>query len=160
MKVVPLYAIAHARSGDKGDGSNVGVLAYDELVRGLVDAFAVNAGVDARERENEERDRVGRGGAAALERRGVLLDPSQAAPDRGVVLRDAGRRQRVQHKRGVAADEREAAASPQILLVLRARPVAARALGRLEIRHAAVDRPVDARGMFKCAFCEATLNLT
>jgi hypothetical protein len=26
---VPLYAIAHARSGDKGDGSNVGVLAYD-----------------------------------------------------------------------------------------------------------------------------------
>ena len=30
MKTVPLYAIAHARSGDKGDGSNVGVLAYDE----------------------------------------------------------------------------------------------------------------------------------
>ena len=29
MKRVPLYAIAHARSGDKGDGSNVGVLAYD-----------------------------------------------------------------------------------------------------------------------------------
>ncbi|MDH3626021.1 MAG: hypothetical protein OEV00_11765 [Acidobacteriota bacterium] len=26
---VPLYAMAHARSGDKGDGSNVGVLAYD-----------------------------------------------------------------------------------------------------------------------------------
>ncbi|HKQ60834.1 MAG TPA: hypothetical protein VJS92_06065 [Candidatus Polarisedimenticolaceae bacterium] len=30
MKRVPLYALAHARSGDKGDGSNVGVLAYDE----------------------------------------------------------------------------------------------------------------------------------
>ena len=26
---VPLYRLAHARSGDKGDGSNVGVLAYD-----------------------------------------------------------------------------------------------------------------------------------
>jgi len=30
VKRVPLYAIAHARSGDKGDGSNVGVLAYDD----------------------------------------------------------------------------------------------------------------------------------
>ena len=29
MKTVPLYAMAHARSGDKGDGSNVGILAYD-----------------------------------------------------------------------------------------------------------------------------------
>ena len=29
MKTIPLYAMAHARSGDKGDGSNVGVLAYD-----------------------------------------------------------------------------------------------------------------------------------
>ena len=29
MKTLPLYALAHARSGDKGDGSNVGVLAYD-----------------------------------------------------------------------------------------------------------------------------------
>ena len=29
MKRVPLYALAHARSGDKGDGSNVGILAYD-----------------------------------------------------------------------------------------------------------------------------------
>ena len=29
MKKLPLYAMAHARSGDKGDGSNVGVLAYD-----------------------------------------------------------------------------------------------------------------------------------
>ena len=30
MKRVPLYALAHARSGDKGEDSNVGVLAYDE----------------------------------------------------------------------------------------------------------------------------------
>ncbi len=30
MKIIPLYAMAHARSGDKGDGSNVGVLAYDD----------------------------------------------------------------------------------------------------------------------------------
>lgn len=29
MKKIPLYAMAHARSGDKGDGSNVGVIAYD-----------------------------------------------------------------------------------------------------------------------------------
>ena len=29
MKTVPLYAVAHARSGDKGAGSNVGVMAYD-----------------------------------------------------------------------------------------------------------------------------------
>ena len=29
MRRIPLYAMAHARSGDKGDGSNVGVLAYD-----------------------------------------------------------------------------------------------------------------------------------
>ncbi len=29
MKTLPLYALAHARSGDKGDGSNVGVIAYD-----------------------------------------------------------------------------------------------------------------------------------
>jgi hypothetical protein len=30
VKQIPLYAMAHARSGDKGDGSNVGVLAYDD----------------------------------------------------------------------------------------------------------------------------------
>jgi len=30
VKKLPLYALAHARSGDKGDGSNVGVLAYDD----------------------------------------------------------------------------------------------------------------------------------
>jgi hypothetical protein len=30
VKKIPLYAMAHARSGDKGDASNVGVLAYDD----------------------------------------------------------------------------------------------------------------------------------
>jgi len=30
VKRLPLYAMAHARSGDKGDGSNVGILAYDD----------------------------------------------------------------------------------------------------------------------------------
>ena len=30
MRRVPLFTLAHARSGDKGDSSNVGVLAYDE----------------------------------------------------------------------------------------------------------------------------------
>jgi len=29
-KKLPLFALAHARSGDKGDSSNVGVLAYDD----------------------------------------------------------------------------------------------------------------------------------
>jgi len=36
MKRVPLYAIAHARSGDKGDGSNVGIMAYDERGYGIL----------------------------------------------------------------------------------------------------------------------------
>jgi hypothetical protein len=30
VKKVPLFALAHARSGDKGESSNVGVLAYDD----------------------------------------------------------------------------------------------------------------------------------
>ena len=30
MKTLPLREIAHARSGDKGDTSNLGVIAYDE----------------------------------------------------------------------------------------------------------------------------------
>lgn len=30
MKTIALHSMAHARSGDKGDGSNVGVIAYDE----------------------------------------------------------------------------------------------------------------------------------
>jgi len=36
VRTVPLYAIAHARSGDKGDGSNVGVLAYDDRAYELI----------------------------------------------------------------------------------------------------------------------------
>jgi hypothetical protein len=36
MKRIPLYAIAHARSGDKGDGSNVGIMAYDERGYGIL----------------------------------------------------------------------------------------------------------------------------
>jgi hypothetical protein len=30
VKSLPLYAMAHGRSGDKGDGSNVGIAAYDD----------------------------------------------------------------------------------------------------------------------------------
>ena len=37
---IPLYAMAHARSGDKGDGSNVGVLAYDETNLAVSDGIA------------------------------------------------------------------------------------------------------------------------
>ncbi|MFQ5671248.1 MAG: hypothetical protein ACE5HD_12135 [Acidobacteriota bacterium] len=44
---VPLYRLAHARSGDKGDGSNVGLLAYDrqcyELIRAQVTPARVKA---------------------------------------------------------------------------------------------------------------------
>ena len=39
MKRVPLYAMAHARSGDKGDGSNVGVLAYDDRAYEILKAW-------------------------------------------------------------------------------------------------------------------------
>ena len=44
---VPLYFLAHARSGDKGGGSNVGLLAYDEacheIIRTQVTPKAVKA---------------------------------------------------------------------------------------------------------------------
>ena len=47
MKRIPLYAMAHARSGDKGDGSNVGVLAHDdrgyEILRERLTAERVKA---------------------------------------------------------------------------------------------------------------------
>jgi hypothetical protein len=47
MKTIPLRAIAHARSGDKGDTSNVGVIAYDEadypIIRNQVTAERVRA---------------------------------------------------------------------------------------------------------------------
>jgi hypothetical protein len=39
VKRVPLYAMAHARSGDKGDGSNVGILAYAERDYDLLRAW-------------------------------------------------------------------------------------------------------------------------
>ena len=39
MKRIPLYRMAHARSGDKGDGSNVGVLAYDDRGYGILKSW-------------------------------------------------------------------------------------------------------------------------
>ena len=47
MKRVPLYAMAHARSGDKGDGSNVGVLAYDDRGYEILKAWLTPARVKA-----------------------------------------------------------------------------------------------------------------
>ena len=47
MKRLRLHQMAHARSGDKGDGSNVGLLAYDargyEIIRREVTAERVKA---------------------------------------------------------------------------------------------------------------------
>jgi hypothetical protein len=61
MKRLPLYALAHARSGDKGDGSNVGVLAYDrrgfEILRAQLTAERVRehfAGIVAGRVERHE----------------------------------------------------------------------------------------------------------
>lgn len=39
MKRLPLYAMAHGRSGDKGDASNVGVLAYDDRGYEILEAW-------------------------------------------------------------------------------------------------------------------------
>jgi hypothetical protein len=36
MKRVPLVRLVHARSGDKGDVSNIGVIAYDESIYPVV----------------------------------------------------------------------------------------------------------------------------
>ena len=47
MKRVPLYAMAHARSGDKGDGSNVGVLAYDDRGYEILKAWLTSDRVKA-----------------------------------------------------------------------------------------------------------------
>ena len=47
MKRIPLYAMAHARSGDKGDGSNVGVLAYDDRGYEVLRAWMTPARVKA-----------------------------------------------------------------------------------------------------------------
>jgi len=47
VKTIPLRELAHARSGDKGDTSNVGVIAYDEadfpILRDQVTAARVKA---------------------------------------------------------------------------------------------------------------------
>ena len=47
MRTIPLREVAHARSGDKGDTSNVGVIAYDPadypLLREQVTAERVRA---------------------------------------------------------------------------------------------------------------------
>lgn len=47
MKTIPLYAMAHARSGDKGDGSNVGVAAYDERGYAILKEWLTPARVKA-----------------------------------------------------------------------------------------------------------------
>ncbi len=84
MKKIPLYAMAHGRSGDKGDGSNVGVLAYDERGYEILKAFLtpervkrhfgsiVLGGVDRYEMPNLLglnfilHDSLGGGGSASL----------------------------------------------------------------------------------------------
>lgn len=84
MKTLPLYAMAHARSGDKGDASNVGVLAYDatgyELLREFLTpervkahfADIVRGGVERYEMPNVLglnfilHDSLGGGGSASL----------------------------------------------------------------------------------------------
>lgn len=84
MKKLRLYAMAHARSGDKGDGSNVGVLAYDdrgyeilkawltpervkahfgEIVRGRVDRYEIP---NLRGLNFILHDALGGGGSASL----------------------------------------------------------------------------------------------
>ncbi len=84
MKRMPLYRMAHARSGDKGDGSNVGLIAYDvagwTIIRSQVTADRVKAhfgdivrgGVDRYEVPNLRalnfilHDSLGGGGSASL----------------------------------------------------------------------------------------------
>jgi hypothetical protein len=84
MKKVRLHRIAHARSGDKGDGSNVGLIAYDdrgyevirrevtaervkthfgEIVRGQVDRYEVP---NIRALNFILHDSLGGGGSASL----------------------------------------------------------------------------------------------
>ena len=84
MKTLPLYVMAHARSGDKGDASNVGVLAYDqrtyEILRGWLTPQRVKAHFRGIVHGNVERfemanvlglnfilhDSLGGGGSASL----------------------------------------------------------------------------------------------
>lgn len=47
MKTLKLYAMAHGRSGDKGDGSNVGILAYDSRGYEILSAWLTPARVKA-----------------------------------------------------------------------------------------------------------------
>jgi hypothetical protein len=84
MRRIPLYAMAHARSGDKGDASNVGILAYDdrgyeilrawltpERVKGHFDGIALGA-IERYEMPNLRalnfilNDSLGGGGSASL----------------------------------------------------------------------------------------------
>jgi hypothetical protein len=84
MKTIRLYRMAHARSGDKGDGSNVGLIAYDDagyaIIRREVTAERVKShfggivmgGVDRYEVPNLRainfilHDSLGGGGSASL----------------------------------------------------------------------------------------------
>lgn len=84
MKTIRLYRMAHARSGDKGDGSNVGLIAYDdagfEIMRREVTTERVKShfgdivkgGVDRYEVANLRainfilHDSLGGGGSASL----------------------------------------------------------------------------------------------
>lgn len=59
MKTIPLVHLAHARSGDKGDTANVGVIAYDEahydLLRDQLTVEAVKAHFGAMVKGEVER---------------------------------------------------------------------------------------------------------
>ena len=84
MKKIRLYRMAHARSGDKGDGSNVGLIAYDdggwEIIRREVTAAKVKAHFEGIVRGEVDRyevpniralnfilhDSLGGGGSASL----------------------------------------------------------------------------------------------
>ncbi|HET9481425.1 MAG TPA: hypothetical protein VFP98_06705 [Candidatus Polarisedimenticolia bacterium] len=84
MKKMRLYRMAHARSGDKGDGSNVGLIAYDdrgyEIIRREVTGARVKAHFGAIVRGQVDRyevpnlralnfilhDSLGGGGSASL----------------------------------------------------------------------------------------------
>jgi len=84
VKRIPLYRMAHARSGDKGDASNVGLIAYDDegfrILRTEVTAQRVKAHFGGIVRGNVDRyevpnlralnfilhDSLGGGGSASL----------------------------------------------------------------------------------------------
>jgi len=84
MKKMALFRMAHARSGDKGDGSNVGLIAYDDagwkIIREQVTADRVRAHFEGTVRGRVDRhevpnlralnfllhDSLGGGGSASL----------------------------------------------------------------------------------------------